>query len=52
MGSGCTRNTNATKIEETVLTLPQYKSNSESIFKSFDEKMNWNWDYKKIYMTI
>ena len=27
MGSGCTRNTNATKIEETVLTLPQYKSN-------------------------
>ena len=41
MGSGCTRNTNATKIEETVLTLPQYKSNSESIFKSFDEKFNY-----------
>lgn len=21
-------------------------------FKSFDEKMNWNWDYKNIYMNI
>ena len=41
MGSGCTRNANVTKIEETVLTLPQYKSNSENIFKSFDEKFNY-----------
>ena len=41
MGSGCTRNANVTKIEETVLTLPQYKSNSENIFTSFDEKFNY-----------
>ena len=41
MGSVCTRSANATKIEETVLTLPKYKSNCENIFNSFDEKYNY-----------